>query len=63
MMKKPKVKLVGEDGNIFFILGRCRRALKQAGQAEAAEEMTRRVTESGDYYVALGIIQEYVDAY
>ena len=34
MIEKPKVKLVGEDGNAFIIIGRCHRAAKKAGWTE-----------------------------
>ena len=59
--KRPKMKLVGEDGNIFAILGRASRLLKRNGQAEQAKEMSNRVYHSGDYYKALNIISEYVE--
>ena len=60
-MEKPKVNLIGEDGNIFAILGRAGRALRQAGQPEQAKEMYDRVTSCGDYNKALNIISEYVE--
>lgn len=59
--KRPKMKLVGMDRNIFAILGRASRLLKRNGQAEQAEEMSNRVYHSGDYYKALNIISEYVE--
>ena len=59
--KKPKCKLIGSDGNIFNLLGIASRALKRSGMREEAEEMYKRVTSSGSYYEALGIITEYVD--
>ena len=59
--KKPKCRLVGSDGNIFNLLGIASRALKQNGMADKAKEMQERVTSSGSYYEALGIITEYVD--
>ena len=52
---------MGQDGNIFGILGRASRLLKQAGQSEQADEMFSRVTACGDYYKALDIISEYVE--
>lgn len=58
---KPKCKLIGEDGNIFFILGRVSRVLKDNGMADKAKECTNRVMASGSYEQALGIIMEYVD--
>ena len=62
MTDKPRVKLVGTDGNIFAILGRCKQALKNAGQPDRAEELAQRVFKATSYDEALGICQEYVDA-
>ena len=59
--KKPSMRLEGQDGNIFNILGRASRLLKEAGQKGQADEMFRRVTSSGSYEEALHIISEYVD--
>ena len=58
--QKPRMKLLGQDGNIFSILGRASKLLRQNGQGKQAEEMFRRVQDSGDYYKALNIISEYV---
>ena len=58
---RPKMALVGQDGNIFGILGRASRLLKQAGQSKQADEMFQRVTSSGSYNEALCIISEYVE--
>lgn len=58
---KPKMALVGQDGNIFGILGRASRLLKQAGQIKQADEMFQRATSSGSYNEALCIISEYVE--
>ena len=62
MMKKPRVKLVGTDGNIFAVVGRCKQALKDAGQLDQAEEMMQRAFKSTSYDEALGICQEYIEA-
>lgn len=58
---RPKLKLLGQDGNIFAILGRASRLLKECGQADKAQEMADRVCASGDYNRALHIISEYVE--
>ena len=58
---RPKLKLLGHDGNIFSILGDAARLLKRAGMSEQANEMADRVYKSGNYYKALGIISEYVE--
>lgn len=62
---RPQMKLIGEDGssaacNIFAILGRASRLLRENGQPEKAKEMSDRVYQSGNYYRALHIISEYV---
>ena len=59
--KRPKMKLVGHDGNIYSIMGDARRLLIRNGQGQEVDEMVRRVEQSGDYYRALGIISEYVE--
>ncbi len=63
MADKPRVKLVGTDGNIFAILGRCKQALQEAGHPDQAEEMMQWVFKATSYDEALAICQEYVDAY
>ncbi len=59
--QKSKMKLLGQDGNIFGILGRASLLLKRAGQSEQADEMYHRVTTCGNYYEALNIVSEYVE--
>ena len=58
---KPDCPLIGEDGNIFNLMGIASRTLRQNGLADQAKEMCARIRESGDYYEALGIIGEYVN--
>lgn len=58
--KKVKVRLVGEDGNAFSIMGRVKRELVRSGQKEAAEEYLERATE-GDYNHLLQVTLEYVE--
>ena len=59
--EKPKCTLIGEDGNIFNLMGIASRTLKNNGQRAEAKEMCDRITSSGSYNEALGIIGEYVD--
>ena len=60
---KPKVKLTGTDGNIFSVMGKARRAMRDHRvPQETIDEMTTKVTSSSDYHQALGIILGYVDA-
>lgn len=59
--KKPKMQLLGQDGNIFAIMGRATRLLKSAGQSDKAKEMCGRVMASKSYNAALTIVSEYVE--
>ena len=59
--KKPKMQLLGQDGNIFAIMGRASRLLKNARQSDKAKEMCDRVTASQSYSEALNIVSEYVE--
>ena len=53
---------VGEDGNIFNLMGIAARTLRQHGLAEQSKEMTKRITDTAQSYdEALGIIGEYVN--
>ena len=61
MTQRPKMKLLGEDGNIFAIMGRASLLLKNAGQSDTAKEMCDRVTASQSYSEALSIVSEYVE--
>jgi len=58
---RPKVKVVGNDGNVFAIMGRCDAALKRAGLRTEAAEMMKRVFAAKSYNAALNIMQEYCD--
>ncbi|MGO5175153.1 hypothetical protein ACTQ2N_08110 [Ruminococcus sp. LCP21S3_E8] len=58
---KPDCALIGQDGNIFNLLGIASRTLKQNGMAYESKEMCSRVTSSGSYCEALNIIGEYVN--
>jgi len=58
---KPEVKLVGEDGNAFAIMGRVQRALEQAGADEEYIDQYLNKATSGDYDHLLQVTMEYVD--
>ena len=59
--KKPKMQLIGQDGNIFAIMGRASRLLKNSGQGDKTKEMRDRVMSCDSYQKALNIISEYVE--
>jgi len=58
---KPNVKLIGQDGNAFLILGRVKQALKSAGaDKEYIDQYISKAT-SGDYNHLLAVSMEYVN--
>lgn len=59
--EKPKCQLIGQDGNIFNLMGIASRALNRAGMRDESKEMCDRITSSKSYDEALGIIMEYVE--
>lgn len=58
---KPDCALIGQDGNIFNLVGIASHTLKRCGLADQAKEMFSRVMSSGSYNEALAIIGEYVN--
>ena len=67
-VEKPECKLVGENGNVFNLMGLASRALKKAGLKDQAKEMQNRIMGgplpgAKSYNEALCIIMEYVDVY
>lgn len=61
--KKPSCPLVGQNGNIFHLMGIAARVLRQNGMAAEAKEMQTRIMGGAchSYEEALGIISEYVE--
>ena len=60
--KKPRVKLVGENGNVFNLMGLCSRALKEAGMKNEASEMVNKITTTAKSYdEALAIMMDYCE--
>jgi hypothetical protein len=58
---KPKCKLIGEDGNVFNIIGLVARALKKEGLKEQAAEFTSKAFKSESYDAVLSLAMEYVE--
>ena len=55
-----KVKLVGEDGNAFAIMGRVKRALERAGHKDLAAQYIKEAT-AGNYDNLLRVTLEYIE--
>jgi hypothetical protein len=55
------VQLSGEDGNVFSIIGRCGKALKNAGQIDKAKEFSAKAMKSDSYDEVLRLAMEYCD--
>lgn len=65
MTKYPdiRVKLSGEDGNAFFILGKVLRAMDKHGVSEEEKKQFEKEATSGDYDNLLATVMKWVEAY
>ena len=60
-MNKPRVRLLGEDGNAFSIMGRVIEALRRAGYSKEQITEYRTQATSGDYDNLLRVTLNWVD--
>jgi hypothetical protein len=60
-LTKPTVKLIGQDGNAFSIMGRVKKALMQAGADKEYVERYLQKATVGDYSYLLDVSMEYVN--
>ena len=58
---KPSVRLVGEDGNAFAILGRVTTALRRAGNSPEIIKSYQDQATSGDYNHLLAVTMEFTE--
>ena len=63
MPKFPDVtsRLVGEDGNVFNIIGIVSRDLKRAGHIQEAKEFSEKCMNASSYDEVLQISMDYVE--
>ena len=55
------IKVVGEDGNIFNIMGLAARAMKKAGLEEELKQMVEEASHTQSYEEAICKIGEFVE--
>ena len=60
-MEKPKVVLIGANGNVFNLLSICTKALKEAGQRDKAKELGEKLLEASSYEHALCLMAEFCE--
>ena len=60
-LSKPTVKLTGQDGNAFSIMGRVKKALMQAGADKEYIDKYLNAATSGDYDHLLVVSMEYAN--
>jgi hypothetical protein len=59
--RKPTVKLVGTNGNVFAIIGTVERALRKDNQPKRAEEWIEETKECHSYDDVLQLLFKYVE--
>jgi len=62
-MEKPTVKLIGEDGNAFAIMGTVAKALKKAGFSDEHIAEYYEESSSGDYDNLIRVAMKYANVY
>jgi hypothetical protein len=60
---RPKVKLIGRNGNAFAILGACKDAMKRAHFEEKDRKVILDEMMAGDYNHLLRTAMKYFDVY
>jgi hypothetical protein len=58
---KPRLKLTGQDGNAFALLGLARRAARKAGWTTERWTEVQKAAMGGDYDHLLGVLMEHFD--
>jgi len=59
--EKPKCVLVGTDGNVFFIIGKVCKTLKNAKLTDRAAEFQNKALKASSYDEVLQLCFDYVD--
>ena len=60
-IKKPTVKLIGEDGNAFAIMARVEKALHKAGYSRGDMDKYLEEATSGSYDHLLSVTMKWVN--
>ena len=55
------VRLVGQDGNIFNLMGIIARALRKNGYGDEVNNFIAEVTSSESYHEALAVMMQWVN--
>lgn len=58
---RPTVALIGHDGNAFAIMGRVRKALRQAGNEPGVIDAYLKQATSGDYNHLLAVSMAFAE--
>lgn len=61
--RKPKVQLVGNDGNAYAIMGNIKKALQKAGADKEYVNQYIKESMEGDYDNLLVVAMKYADVY
>ena len=57
------VQLVGQDGNVFNLMGIVSRALRENGFGDEVDDFVSEVTSSKSYHEALAVMMQWVDVH
>jgi hypothetical protein len=63
MTNKPRLKLVGTDGNAFSVMARAVKALRDSGYTPEQLKSFVADMKSGDYAHALSVVMKHCEVY
>lgn len=58
---KPRVKLIGQDGNVFNLIGLTKKTLVKAGMQEEANQFVNLAFKESSYGAVLNLISDYCE--
>lgn len=58
--RRPRIDLIGTDGNVFSIIGKVSEALKKSGMRDSADEFVESAMVSDSYEDVLKLATKYV---
>ena len=59
-MTKPRCKLIGQDGNVFNVIGIVSQTLKRDGKRQEAKEFVEKAYNASSYNEVLILTMEYI---
>jgi len=60
-MNRPELKIINEDGNAFYVLGKAKNVARKAGWSKEKIDCFMTEARAGNYDNLLYVVQKYFD--